>query len=177
VRWLASAASSAASRPSPFISYTVSYTVRMTRQCGAWALTSRAVRAPPRTGPSADAGADPSGCRGPQGVEPGVVVLPKGGARGAGGAVSYAGLRAGSRDRHGLMAGRALHDPPTRGTRPRSASGGRAWRHGEGQSGPAYLDDLWGGSRRSGCLVEAGPENVTRCGSLPYLPARAADTR
>ena len=39
VRWSASAVSSAASRPSRFISHTV----KMTRQCGAWALISRAV--------------------------------------------------------------------------------------------------------------------------------------
>ncbi len=38
VRWSASAVSSAASRPRRFISYTV----KMTRQCGAWALIWRA---------------------------------------------------------------------------------------------------------------------------------------
>ncbi|MGW5680299.1 hypothetical protein ACWEV4_35500, partial [Streptomyces sp. NPDC003860] len=40
MRWSASAVSSAASRPRRFISYTV----KMTGQCGACALTSRAVR-------------------------------------------------------------------------------------------------------------------------------------
>lgn len=28
----------------------------------------------------------------------------------------------------------------------------RAWRHGEGQSGPAYLDDLWGGVSPQPCV-------------------------
>ncbi|MFI2436149.1 hypothetical protein [Streptomyces sp. NPDC018693] len=48
VRWSANAASSAASRPGRFISYTV----KMTRQCGACALISRRTKSLLEGGPS-----------------------------------------------------------------------------------------------------------------------------
>ncbi len=155
VRWSASAVSSAPSRPSRFISYTA----KMTRQCGEWALTSRVVRALLELGP-------------PQAR---VLILPlktlslgmpwparrragsrrpaQGRSKGRGWCrLLRPGLRAGSRDRHGLMAGRALHGPRTRGTRPRSASDAQGLAAWEGQSGPAYLDDLWGGVSSQPCV-------------------------
>lgn len=155
VRWSASAVSSAASRPSRFISYTV----KMTRQCGAWALTSCAVRAPPRTGPSADAGADllvedlvprdavarkassweSSSC--PR-AEQRVRVVPSLTPASAPALVnvtdSWQAEPSTVRARVELVHGqRRMH---------------RAWRHGEGQSGPAYPDDLWGGVSSQPCV-------------------------
>ncbi len=122
-------------------------------------LTSRAVRAPPRTGSSADAGADllaedlvprdavarkasswaSSSC--PR-AEQGARVVPSPTPASAPVPVtvtdSWQGEPSTVRARVELVHGQ-------RRTR-------RAWRHGEGQSGPAHLDDLWGGVSSQPCV-------------------------
>lgn len=142
--------------PSRFISYTV----KMTRQCGTWALTSCAVRAPPRTGPSADAGADLL-------VED---LVPRDAvARKASSWESSSCPRAEQRARvvPSLTPASApalvivtdswQAEPPTVRARVELVHGQRrmhrAWRHGEGQSGPACPDDLWGGVSSQPCVI------------------------